>query len=527
MRERTTQLELVVLAAVCAFVFFYGLAHFGLVGADEPRYAQIAREMLERHDWVTPTLYGKPWLEKPVLYYWSAIVSYRIFGVSDWAARLPTAVFASAMVFATYTFVRRFRPGTQLNAALVVATSAGVIGFARAASTDMPLTATFAMAMLSWSAWQQTGAKRWLSIFYVALALATLAKGPVAPFLAAAIVVPYAALRRDWRVVVRSLWPPGLVIYVAFVLPWYVAVERSTHQFFRVFILEHNLARYGTNVFQHHQPFWYYLLVLPVALLPWTVFSVAGFLRTARDRRDDISLLLAVWAAVPVIFFSFSGSKLPGYILPALPAWALLATWWQPGRAATKLAVAHTAVVALVFGGALLSSYAVLNLRPPPAAWMIAAVGGVAVFAAGIFSLRAFGWRALRLATIVPLVIALGFVLRFVAPSIDMKQSARPVAETLARRRSEGMPIVIAGVRRELVYGLGFYRNEPVLVPASELPSAVDMVRITSVPERGFIYIVRAGSSASVPPSRTAAITGGYAPQGLRFIYVPATDVRH
>src|SRR5947209_19271058 len=109
MTERSRLLtDWLLLAGFCGFLFFFGLAHFGLVGADEPRYAQIAREMLDRRDWVTPTLFGKFWLEKPVLYYWSAIVSYKIFGVSDWAARLPTAVFATGMIAAVYFFVRRF-----------------------------------------------------------------------------------------------------------------------------------------------------------------------------------------------------------------------------------------------------------------------------------------------------------------------------------------------------------------------------------------------------------------------------------
>ena len=131
--------ESLTLAIFCGFLFFYGLGSFGLVGADEPRYAQIAREMLARHDWVTPILNGTAWLEKPVLYYWGAMLSYKLFGVSDWAARVPSAVMATLLVFSVYLFLRRFRPGSQLDGALIVAASAAVIGFARAASTDMPL----------------------------------------------------------------------------------------------------------------------------------------------------------------------------------------------------------------------------------------------------------------------------------------------------------------------------------------------------------------------------------------------------
>jgi 4-amino-4-deoxy-L-arabinose transferase-like glycosyltransferase len=522
-------LELLIVAAVCAFTFFYGLAHFGLVGADEPRYAQIAREMLERHDWITPTLYGRPWLEKPILYYWSAIISYKAFGVSDWAARFPTAVFALGMVFAVYGFARRFRPGAQLNAAVITATCAGVIGFARAASTDMPLTATLTAGMLAWVAWHQMQEKRWLAVFYLMVALATLAKGPVAPFLAAVIIVVFAAIKRDWRVLVRSLWVPGIALYLAVMLPWYLAVQHSTHTFFQEFILKHNLARYQTNVFQHHQPFWYYLVVLPLALVPWTTFSVAGFVRAVRNRDDDVALLLAIWAAVPVVFFSFSGSKLPGYILPTLPAWGLLATWYlhemRESPVRMKLALVHGLVVGALFGGALLSSYAVQRLHPPTQAWTIGTVGAAAVCAVALLAIGSHGWRAIRLTTLVPVLVALGFVLRFVAPAIDAKQSARPVAQALAQRAKGSTPVVGYNLRRDLVYGLSFYRNQPVLYPATPAPPANDFVYIDSLPMGPFTYVVGPDAGGfNLPPERMILPMGAYAPQRVRFLYVTQAD---
>ncbi len=114
--------------------------------------------MLERHDWVTPTLSGTAWLEKPPLYYWQTITAYKMFGVSDWAARLPSVIDASAMAFALYWFLRRFRPGLALDGALMLVSSAVIIGFARAASTDMPLAAMFTIGMLCWWAWFEAGA---------------------------------------------------------------------------------------------------------------------------------------------------------------------------------------------------------------------------------------------------------------------------------------------------------------------------------------------------------------------------------
>ena len=158
------------LAGFCGFLFFFGLAYFGLIGADEPRYAQVAREMLARHDWITPTLGGKPWLEKPPLYYWQAMLAYSIFGVSDWAARLPSAADATLMVIVIYLFLKSLRPGFQLDGALMTASAAGVIGFARAASTDMPLAAMFTIALLAWYAWYESESYRDLAIFYGFLA---------------------------------------------------------------------------------------------------------------------------------------------------------------------------------------------------------------------------------------------------------------------------------------------------------------------------------------------------------------------
>src|SRR5579863_1694011 len=207
------------LAAFCAFFFFWGLGSFGLVGADEPRYAQVAREMLARHDWVTPVLGNSPWLEKPPLYYWQAMIAYRLFGVSDWAARLPSAIDAFALVFAVYFFLRRFRPGFALDGALMLASSAGIIGYARAASMDLPLTAAFAIAMLAWYAWFESGSRGYLAAFYAFIAIAMLAKGPVAPALAVLVIAFFAAIERGGQIIWKTLWLPGILLFCALGLP--------------------------------------------------------------------------------------------------------------------------------------------------------------------------------------------------------------------------------------------------------------------------------------------------------------------
>src|SRR6266403_1909835 len=323
-----TRTDLLLLAAFCGFLFFYGLGAFGLLGADEPRYAQVAREMFERHDWISPTLQGKPWLEKPALYYWQAMAAYSVFGVSDAAARMPAAADALLMITAIYLFLRRFHTGSETDGALIAAGCVGTIGFARGASTDMPLAAMFSIALLGWYAWYETRKSFGLAIFYLFLALATLAKGPVAIFFAGVILLTFIALKRDWQAIRASLWIPGIVLFLAVALPWYIAVQLRNPDFFRVFILEHNLGRFGQDLYHHRQPFWFYLPVLLLSLMPWTIWlilALAERLLLIWSKKEQASatpegswqLFLLIWLLVPVLFFSASQSKLPGYILPS------------------------------------------------------------------------------------------------------------------------------------------------------------------------------------------------------------------
>src|SRR5580704_12838559 len=201
-----TRTDVLLLVAFCGFLFFDGLGSFGLLGADEPRYAQVSREMLDRSDWVTPTLLGKPWLEKPVLYYWQAMLAFRIGGVSDLTARIPAGFDAALLIAAIYFFLRRFRPGSELDGALITASCAGVVGFSHAAATDMPLAACFGIGLLAWYGWYESRRHIYLAVFYLFLALGTLAKGPVAPALSAVIIFLFIAVKHDWRAIPRTLW---------------------------------------------------------------------------------------------------------------------------------------------------------------------------------------------------------------------------------------------------------------------------------------------------------------------------------
>ena len=528
-RSRTDWLLLV---GFCGFLLFFGLAHFGLVGADEPRYAQVAREMFQRHDWITPTLGGKAWLEKPVLYYWEAIVAYHLFGVSDWAARLPSAFDATLMVFTIYLFLRRFRPGFALDGALIAASAAGVIGFARAAATDMPLASMFAIAMLAWYAWYESNRKIYLSLFYVFAGLGFLAKGPVAVFLAGLIIALFALARGDYKIVFRTLWIPGIALFCAVALPWYVAVQVRNPEFFRVFILEHNLARFGTNLYHHSQPFWYYLPVLLLGLLPWTVFIIAAVVQAARgwweQRRgfvqseDAFSAFLLIWLIAPVIFFSLSQSKLPGYILPALPAGVLLLAEYlrhclndhQVENLALVILHSITAAVSII--PALMIQYILLQHRMPwNTATMVSAGLALVVAIAMAFTLRShYGLRMLRFVTLVPVIFVVTALLKIGSPAIDNTLSARPVSQQLHQLHNQPLPLALFLVSRETEYGLNFYENQPL-----------GRYELNQIPDGEHLVVAPPGCQKGISKhvsGRRVSYMGSFPPQHLDFFWVSA-----
>ncbi len=566
-----TALEAVTLLTVTIFLLFYGLvpifggAGLGLVGADEPRYAQVAREMLARHDYVTPVLYGKPWLEKPALYYWRAMFAFREFGVHDWVARLPSASFAFTLVVLIYLHMRRFRPGGQLDAALITASCAAILSFARGASTDMQLAAPFGIGMLGWYAWYETDSKFWLFDLYFFVGAATLAKGPVAPFLALIIILIFAALRREWTLLRRTLWWPGIALYLAMVLPWFIAVQRRNPNFLRIFFFEHNLERFATNRYQHEHVLWYYLPVVLLSLMPWTLISLTALGSAIREsfaewraRRarhhyigfqragDAFPEFLVIWAILPILFFSFSDSKLPGYVLPSIPPLTILSGDYlnrirERGLRPWLLIVHALLVGALTASILLVPLYIQLPDKTPlpTRAVLAATMSAVAAVMLVLVVVARFGVIRLRAATLVPLTMLLLFIFglgpvfgipalaasKRTIQSLDLAYSPRPLAQALAALAPPPTPIAIYRVRRDVQYGIAFYRNEPVInyehspVPMdrhlliTRLPFAADLAGklagrsyapLFSLPEQGLIIYQVEAQAASQQLSNPA-----------------------
>jgi 4-amino-4-deoxy-L-arabinose transferase-like glycosyltransferase len=528
-RSRTDWL---LLAGFCAFLFLFGLNSFGLIGADEPRYAQVAREMLARHDWITPVLSGKPWLEKPPLYYWQAMVAYSVLGVSDWAARVPSALDATAMVLAVYFFLRRFRAGFHLDGALIAASCAAVVAYARAASMDMALTASFAVALLCWYAWYESGKKGYLAGFYAAVGLGMLAKGPVAPFLAGVVVTTFALAQRKARLIGRTLWVPGILLFLVISLPWYVMVQTRNPEFFRVFILEHNLARFGTNLYHHPEPLWYYLPVTVLGLLPWAVFVIAAATETARawwsegtsifDSGDAFNAFLMIWLIGPVVFFSASQSKLPGYIVPAIPAGALLLAEYVRGHATeeqnpNKIVLAlHSLAAVAPLVPALLLGYLVLEHRFPwnRASATAIVLAGIVAFAMAVTLFRRPNLGLLRFVTLIPVVLAVAAVLRIGAPSLDASLSARPIAKEISAIETTLLPTAVLDVTRETDYGLAFYRNQ-----------IIAHYEWNQIPAHEHLLIAAAGHDAeiaTIASGRRVSHLGSFPAQHLEYYWVSA-----
>lgn len=557
--------ELVVLCVVTALLLFFGLVPFrvgpavisqpaiGLVGADEPRYAQIAVEMLEEHSavchavnakviprslrWndikasfacaeggtITPILYGHPWLEKPALYYWRTMSFYKEFGKSDWSARLSSATGAFALVFLIFLHMRRFRPGGHLDAALITASAVAIVAFARGASTDMQLAAPFCIGMLGWYAWYETGKKFWLFDLYFFGGIATLAKGPVAIFLSVSIILLFVGLRREWQVLRRMIWLPGICLFLAIVLPWFIAVQLRNPTFYKFFLFEQNLQRFATDRYQHHQNPFYYLIVLILALMPWTVVALralwdsvdiawaewrvrhkpARYLGHTRAG-DAFPEFLVLWAIFPVVFFSFSGSKLPGYILPAIPPITILTGdyLYRVRRCGLPrwLMVSHGVMCGLLTFVLLLCPQYMVYQRMIPAtktllwAGSIALVTGVAI----VLLTRRFGLQWLRPLTLVPLMCLLFFLLHRNGWLLDENYSARPMARQIEQMAPDVKLLVTHHIRRDTDYGLCFYRNQPLRHYLQEESATEKQSVITGVPNEEHILVIRSDDTASL-----------------------------
>ncbi|HXT61523.1 MAG TPA: glycosyltransferase family 39 protein [Pyrinomonadaceae bacterium] len=357
---------------VIAAFYLLGLGALPLVGPDEPRYAEVAREMFVRRDFITPTLGAHPWFEKPALLYWLMIASYRVLGVNEYAARLAPALcglVTGAFVFWLGKTVDQSKQTESEKpchlgewSALVFLSSLGAMAFSRAASFDIVLTMTLTGALCCFIVWhiyasQGRTAPSLLAAFYVFVGLSLLAKGLVGVVLPFAIITLYFAFRREWprkQLFASFLWGVPLALIVA--ASWYgPMLYRHGWTFIDQFIIQHHFARFLSNKYHHPQPIYFYVPIVLLMVLPWTVVLIAGLASSRRwswredDATNRLRVFALVWIVVPIVFFSLSKSKIPGYVLPVLPAAAILI-----GERITCFLKAHRGQRATRVTGALL-----------------------------------------------------------------------------------------------------------------------------------------------------------------------------
>ena len=459
-----------ILFIIISVFYFWGLGAVPLVGPDEPRYAQVAREMLARRDFITPTLGGLPWFEKPPLLYWMMMVSYRVFGVSEYAARIGPAIcglITAALIYWTGRAIAdagRDRnsgggPGIARWSALAWLSSLGGIGFSRGATFDIVLTMTITGALSCFFVFEtrvrpgREGSRsvNWLlAAFYSFAGLSLLAKGLIGFVIIFGVIGLYFVLRREWPLrpfLLSLIWGVPASMLLASI--WYgPMLARHGWTFIDQFIIQHHFARFVSNKFHHPAPFYFYLPILIGLALPWTIVLGAGLISARRwnwrgqSSLDRARVFALAWLLVPLVFFSFSGSKLAAYILPALPAVALLvgeriACFIGEDRGQKVLRLTGTLLIVIV-AAAIWYTNRHSDLKLLTTCLAALPLMGTAMVAVVRPQLR----RHLFVAIVVAVLLTAAIGLRFGGPAVARTESVRELLTAAAARGYATTPVV-------------------------------------------------------------------------------------
>jgi 4-amino-4-deoxy-L-arabinose transferase-like glycosyltransferase len=310
-------------------ILFYRLGAPALFEPDEGRNAEKAREILVLNDWITPHENFHAVLDKPIFFYWLIALSYKLFGVSEWAARLPSVLAAFGCIVVVYFFVRRWWGEWEARwSVLVLITSAGFFVFSRLVIFDMTLSAFIMLGLCAYyqAAHESESTASWATcaILYGALGAATLTKGLVGLVVPGIIVFFYLLLTNSWRSLGKIRLFPGVVLFLLIVMPWYILTETQNPGYLRYYFWEEHFGRFSTRKFDRFSPWYFYFYIVPLGVMPWTFLLPATVRFHWRRRFDDRTLWLILWAFLPILFFSMSKSKLPHYVLPSFPPLAIL-----------------------------------------------------------------------------------------------------------------------------------------------------------------------------------------------------------
>jgi 4-amino-4-deoxy-L-arabinose transferase-like glycosyltransferase len=330
--------------------FFLRLGGAPLFDVDEGAFSEATREMFERGDFLFTYLNGAPRFDKPILVYWLQAVGYLLFGPTEWAFRLPSAVCAAAWAYATWYFARqRFGRETAVLALAVSATALGPFIIGRAATADALLNLLLALTLFD--AWRhlESGRRTPLLRSFVWMGLGVLAKGPIAIIVPAGVTFIYCASRLEWKRWATAVFDPiGWALLLALVVPWYAhALATHGQDFIDGFFLRHNVQRFTATLEGHAGSAFYYVLVLPLLLLPWIGPLLVSLRHARADLGTSVRRFLWLWAGFVVVFFSLSGTKLPHYALyGATPLFLLIASHRSDLKRAWPHYIAPTLILA-------------------------------------------------------------------------------------------------------------------------------------------------------------------------------------
>ena len=482
-RSRADWLAPIAVFVATAAVYGCRLGALGLTEPDEARYAAVGRAMLSTRDLVTPCFNGFVYLDKPPLLHWLTAAAFAVGGVCESSARAVSVLAAAAGTALVYAFGRAaFGARAGLVSAAVLASSLLWFVMGRVLRFDMLLTLSVTATLYSaWIAVEtgERGRRYWL-LSTAAAGLGTLVKGPVALVLPAMVLFPYLAITRQLPALRRVPWLACLALLAAIVAPWCILCERASPGAMRFILLQENLARAAGEVGESHaRPWWYLLAILPAAVLPWVLCLPGAAIDAcgprSRGQAADwrASVLLLLWLASPVVLFSIPTGKLFGYVLPALPAAALLI-----GR---YLSNAHerSRPATIATGGLLIGASVALQtvgLRPiaqagyptdPPVPLTAAALllGGL-----GVVVLGAMRRPGSAIGVTVACVLGAYHIAVRAAELAQPPVSERALARQVAALRRPGERVVAYG---RMSRGVLFYLNEPVIV-VGHMPGEYD-----------------------------------------------------
>jgi len=365
-------------AILCTVVWFVLLAQRPLFDPDEGRYAEIPREMLSGGDWVIPHLNALVYLEKPPLQYWLTALAFRAFGQSEFPARLCTGLAGYLALLAVF-FLGRDLWGFDagLRAVLFTSASALFVLLGHQLTLDMLLSFWLLAALgcfLGAQARRDTGGwQAWMLGCWAAMALAVLTKGLIGVVIPGATLGAYLLWQRDWMLLRRLNFRWGLPLFTAIAAPWFALAARANAQFLEFFFIREHFLRFVTAIEHRTEPWWFFVPVLVVGIMPWLPQAARALIIVPRSRvprgQFDAARVLWTWCVFVLVFFSCSDSKLIPYILPAIPALALLCAG-RPGGdsrgvllAGAFLSLASGAGVLAYASGAWSSPEAVQLLR--------------------------------------------------------------------------------------------------------------------------------------------------------------------